>query len=196
MNNLQKMQESCEEFDCKTGNVTWFQTYYKDVPSNYNAIENGLKFSFWLDHKSKCFVFRCEAFMIAMQKIKATTAKEAAIEALELVKSEAQKLVDALSEPKDIDIKIPNMEEIFKNVEKDVFGENVLGLESEPKEPFWTKIDPENYPKGKLLLGNFEPTSEIFGETTVGEIILFMKIPMCHYKLVTHYHDFSQYPKP
>jgi len=95
-NILQKIIESCEEFEKKpvTGNYKWNVGRCTDYSTRTNI---GLV-KFWL-LDSGYFYFRISDANNV--KLTATTAREAAHEALQLVKNEAQKLVDALSEPKE-----------------------------------------------------------------------------------------------
>lgn len=100
MNDLQKMKKSCEDFakDLKTGNVEW-----ENKPHDYFAFAFKVKtnlgeISLFYDNRF-FYTFNDKSFYL-----KSTTAKEAAHEAIQLVKAEAQKLVDALSEPIQTDL--------------------------------------------------------------------------------------------
>jgi len=121
MNDLQKMQASCKEFesDLKTGNVEWKVFEWKTI-MGFTATMQGISFDIWIETIRQKFVFsKNNGYPI---ELTSTTAKEAAHEALQLVKNEAQKLVEALSEPKEGN----TVEKFMQKVKQD--------LESEPKE--------------------------------------------------------------
>lgn len=107
MNDLQKMQESCLEFakDLKTGNVVWeidtdFKHGFRTKISNINVFVF-LVFDWDSNYQKTKHYFELVSVFFSGLTLKSTTAREAAFEALEIVKNEAQKLVDALSEPKE-----------------------------------------------------------------------------------------------
>jgi len=101
MTELEKMQESCEVFshDLKTGNLEWQQMsglnhfeydFWLKCPLGFTRL--------WLNEELSLFFSRfAKEHPI---ELTSTTAKEAAHEALQLVKNEAQKLVEALSDLK------------------------------------------------------------------------------------------------
>lgn len=98
MTQLEKMYKSCEEFarNPKVGNIEFnhYQTEDEDI---FCKRINGF------DIMVTCGVNGFFAYINSQPSVKlqATTAQEAADEALELCRKEAQKLVDLLSEPKE-----------------------------------------------------------------------------------------------
>lgn len=107
MNKLEEMKNSCKVFaaDLKTGNVEW--TKHSKGNECFNCIVSDINLQIWLDCAIECFaLMKPDKSIIRLQS---TTAKEAAQEALQLVRAEAQKLVDALSvEPKETDLQENN----------------------------------------------------------------------------------------
>lgn len=65
---------------------------------------------------------------------------------------------------------------------------------------FWIPITLDDFPsgksEGKVITKNFDETSRHYGKTEYGEIVFFIRIPMCNYIAVTHYHDVGKYPNP
>lgn len=97
--NLQEMQKSCEEFakDLKTGGITWKLEKQKVVLFKFSCYVQFVKITLSL---VDCFdknVFFGTTIEGDSIRLKSTTAREAAQEALQLVKNEAEKLVQALS---------------------------------------------------------------------------------------------------
>jgi len=112
MNDLQKMHGSCKEFskDLKTGNVTWEAHGTKTFRTKIDVF--GF-LTIFFDEVGLNFIL--EGYHPNLMLLNATTAKQAAHEALQLVKNEAQKLVDALSEPKE---EMPKTKELYNKAEK------------------------------------------------------------------------------
>ena len=96
MNKLEKIEQSCIDFseDLKTGSILWQKEEHDYFAYVFKITTNiGIVKLFW--QGNKFFYTFCDKSIY----LKSETAKEAAFEALELVKEEAQKLVNALSEP-------------------------------------------------------------------------------------------------
>ncbi len=176
MNNLDKMKESCIEFaaDLKTGNVEWNKNTCFEFMFNVEIGEHSIGFILessanGLDGE---FVLCTSYDNIPLQS---ETAKEAAIEALQLVKNEAQKLVDALSEPKDETPKLDAFREYIQRLSdltkfapintkhNDTLVQGykyALKIaeeaykEFENKECPWIKIDHNNLPKMEVFATN------------------------------------------
>jgi len=184
MNDLQKMQESCKEFanDLKTGNVTW-----ENKPHDYFAFAFKVKtnlgeISLFYDNR---FFY---TFADKSIYLKSTTAKEAANEALQLVKNEAQKLVDALSEPKQ-----------GNTVEKFIKKAKAQMEAKIDKEPFWIPIDKDNLPKGDVLAVTrvgYTITGEMSYDKSINVLRCTCVKDKWELSNVTHYHDILKYPKP
>jgi hypothetical protein len=167
MNDLQKMKESCKEFakDLKTGNLEWqpisglnhFEyDFWLKCPLGFTRL--------WLNEELSLFFSRfAKEHPI---ELKSTTAKEAAAEALELVKQEAQKLVDALSEPK---------EPFWIPIDKDNLPKgDVLAV---------TRL-------------GYTITGEMSYDKSINVLRCTCVKDKWELSNVTHYHDISKYPKP
>ena len=121
MSKLKEMQDSCAVFaaDLKTGNIKWEKSdsFYTSWQYSYHHKTNVGLIRLWLNNdmqENHGFWYRLNDNNNI--KLKSTTAKEAAAEALQLVKQEAQKLVDALSESpwtKIDPLNLPKHEEVF-----------------------------------------------------------------------------------
>ncbi len=123
MNKLKEMKNSCAEFaqDLKTGNVEW--EIDENSNTTFSAKVMGKSIKIWINYPyfGDNALFNCESDFwhgVAIL-VGSDTAKEAAFEALELVKQEAQKLVDALSEKEPQ--KEPCFEE-FKNTLRNIIS--------------------------------------------------------------------------
>jgi len=115
MNDLQKMKASCYEFakDLKTGNLKWYLSDCEHWAFGIEINENHLLIM--LDDEEGGF-FSLDCHLLSdLVILKSTTAREAALEALQLVKNEAQKLVDAL-EPKEGN----TVEKLIKKIAKQI----------------------------------------------------------------------------
>ena len=134
MNNLKKMKQSCIDFqnDLKTGNLEWRiednskWEYHFKIETPFGDLK------LMLCQREKTHDFECRFVDVDVQ-LKSTTAHEAAHEALQLVKAEAQKLVDMLSQ------------------------------EPKKEQPFWTPIDPDNLPRHEVFAACLDPNDEDFG---------------------------------
>ena len=170
MNKLEEMKNSCKVFaaDLKTGDIEWS----KDVHHENGFITkwNDNKIRFYIIHEigtegQPCY-FKLESFFYRGYVLQSTTAKEAAHEALNLVRLEAQKLVDAL-EPKEpfwIPIDYNNLPRM-KVIVKTGYGDYIEGI-----------IETDS---GNGL-----------------DYILCSNTKERYYTTFTHYHDISKYPKP
>jgi len=105
--NLQEMKKSCEEFakDLKTGNIEWeidtdFEHGFRTKISNIHTFVF-LVFDRGSNYQKPKHYFELVSVFFSGLTLQSTTAKEAAHEALQLVKTEAEKLLNALSEPKE-----------------------------------------------------------------------------------------------
>lgn len=101
MTQLEKMIESCEEFakNPKVGNIEF-------IPQNWNRfftskIQLPMVGFLQIYHDNYQNKFCYNTIEVTFKPLKSTAAAEAAAEALELCRKEAQKLVDLLSEPKE-----------------------------------------------------------------------------------------------
>ena len=185
MNKLEEMKNSCKVFaaDLKTGDIEWS----KDVHHENGFITkwNDNKIRFYIIHEigtegQPCY-FKLESFFYRGYVLQSTTAKESAHEALQLVRAEAQKLVDAL-EPKE-DFKFDGFDEYCT-----------------PKEPFWIPIDYNNLPRMKVIVktGYGDYIEGIIGTDSGNglDYILCYNTKERYYTTFTHYHDISKYPLP
>lgn len=122
MSKLKEMKDSCAVFaaDLKTGSVEWeideYGYFSTEILKQYISVwlepsQNGENAEFWY------------VSQLGESHLQAETAKEAAHEALQLVKAEAQKLVDALS------VEIQETESRQAEKEKDswTFARKTLG---------------------------------------------------------------------
>ena len=99
MNKIEEMKNSCAVFaaDLKTGGVVWSNPY-PETSMQFNYIVDFIGVIIWLNEDDIAFCVEVPKNRTwVTRKLKSTTAKEAAHEALQLVKQEAQKLVDALT---------------------------------------------------------------------------------------------------
>ena len=162
MNKLEEIIKSCEDFksEVKNGETLWQEESHDYFSFVFKIDTNLGRIKLFLD--SKFFYTFCDKSI----HLKSTTAKEAAHEALQLVKKEAQKLVDAL-EPKEpfwipIDYNnLPRMKVIVKTGYGD-YIEGIIGTDS-----------------GNGL-----------------DYILCCNTKKRYYTTFTHYHDISKYPLP
>lgn len=132
MNKLEEMKNSCKVFaaDLKTGDIEWS----KDVHHENGFITkwNDNKIRFYIIHEigtegQPCY-FKLESFFYRGYVLQSTTAKEAAHEALQLVKKEAQKLVDSL----DVEHKVFTIAELQEKVTK--YKNNTLFIHNKNNE--------------------------------------------------------------
>lgn len=126
MNKLEEMKNSCKVFaaDLKTGNVEW--TKHSKGNECFNCIVSDINLQIWLDCAIECFaLMKPDKSIIRLQS---TTAKEAAQEALQLVRAEAQKLVDAL----EVEQKVFTIAELQEKVTK--YKNNTLFIHNKNNE--------------------------------------------------------------
>ena len=126
MNDLKKMKQSCSEFakDLKTGGVMW-ENPFPEIGLQFNYFTEFIGCKIWLNDVKPSFCIEIpKNGTWIVRTLQATTAKEAAAEAIDLVRKEAQKLVDSLTQPKEVNT-------VEKFIEK---AKNQM--EGEPKETF------------------------------------------------------------
>lgn len=213
MDKLEKMKNSCAEFaqDLKTGNVVWNYFGLKTFRTKVNIFGY---LNIFFDEIGLQFIL--EGYHPNLMSLQSETAKEAAFEALELVKNEAQKLLDALSEPKE---EMPKTKALYSKAEKE-FWETMkqhkahmavrekeledflqkLQKEYESNQSHWVKIDPTYLPSKEVFAVNEE------GEGISGQIVKHNKgFLMCVSELdsisnPTHYLEYETIlkliPKP
>lgn len=105
MTQLEKMIESCEEFakSLKIGNIQFNKNEYSHFDHAFCAKLNNKEIEVFLcrDSNDNHRFYYTFADCLKWVELTATTAQEAAAEALELCRKQAQKLVELLGEPKD-----------------------------------------------------------------------------------------------
>lgn len=196
MDKLEKMKNSCAEFaqDLKTGNVVWNYFGLKTFRTKVNIFGY---LNIFFDEIGLQFIL--EGYHPNLMSLQSETAKEAAFEALELVKKEAQKLVDALSEPKEIDFETASENDLSKHIVNAMMQNVKKEISALSKSP-WKQIDPNNLPHKEVFSVNEK------GEGIAGQIVKHNKgFLMCVSELdstrnPTHYLEYETIlkliPKP